>query len=62
MGFSIPHLGVWPKLCVLSLKIVYLKALSHYNVLVNVCRHMKNISSTLTYAEIELKKSEKVFL
>ena len=37
MGFSIPHLGGWPKLCVLSLKCVYLKALSHYNVLANVC-------------------------
>ena len=56
MGFSIPHLAVWPKLCVLSLKIVYLKALAHYNVLANVCWQMKNISSTLTYAEIELKK------
>ena len=30
----------------------YLKALSHYNVLANVCRRMKYISSTLAYAEI----------
>ena len=29
-----------------------LKALSHYNVLANVCRRMKYISSTLAYAEI----------
>ena len=28
------------------------KALSHYNVLANVCRRMKCISSTLAYAEI----------
>ena len=28
------------------------KALSHYNVLANVCRRMKYISSTLAYAEI----------
>ena len=33
-----------------------LKALSHYNVLANVCRRMKNMPSTLAYAEIELKK------
>ena len=32
-----------------------LKALSHYNVLANVCRRMKYISSTLAYAEILLK-------
>ena len=37
----------------------YLKALSHYNVLANVCRRMKNISSTLAYAEIELKNQRK---
>ena len=30
----------------------FLKALSHYNVLANVCRRMKYISSTLAYAEI----------
>ena len=30
----------------------YLKALSHYNVLANVCRRMKYISSTLAYAEV----------
>ena len=29
-----------------------LKALSHYNVLANVCRRMKYLSSTLAYAEI----------
>ena len=29
-----------------------LKALSHYNVLANVCQRMKYLSSTLTYAEI----------
>ena len=29
-----------------------LKALSHYNVLANVCQRMKYISSTLAYAEI----------
>ena len=28
------------------------KALSHYNVLANVCRRMKYISSTLAYVEI----------
>ena len=28
------------------------KALSHYNVLANVCRRMKYLSSTLAYAEI----------
>ena len=28
-----------------------LKALSHYNVLANVCRRMKYVSSTLAYAE-----------
>ena len=39
-----------------------LKAVSHYNVLANVCRRMKNISSTLAYAEIELKNPEKAFL
>ena len=31
------------------------KALSHYNVLANVCRRMKCISSALAYGEIELK-------
>ena len=36
-----------------------LKALSHYNALANVCRRMKNISSTLAYAEIELKNQGK---
>ena len=36
-----------------------IKALSHYNVLANVCRRMKNISSTLAYAEIELKNQRK---
>ena len=30
----------------------FVKALSHYNVLANVCRRMKYISSTLAYAEI----------
>ena len=29
-----------------------IKVLSHYNVLANVCRRMKYISSTLAYAEI----------
>ena len=28
-----------------------LKAMSHYNVFANVCRRMKNISSTLAYTE-----------
>ena len=28
------------------------KALSHYNVSANVCQRMKNISSTLAFAEI----------
>ena len=32
--------------------VLRLKALSHYNVLANVCRRMKYISSTLAYAEI----------
>ena len=32
--------------------IEFVKALSHYNVLANVCRRMKYISSTLAYAEI----------
>ena len=32
--------------------LISLKALSHYNVLANVCRRMKYISSTLAYAEI----------
>ena len=36
-----------------------LKALSHYNVLSNVCWRMKNISSTLAYAEIQLKNRTK---
>ena len=31
---------------------LYIKALSQYNVLANVCRRMKYISSTLAYAEI----------
>ena len=38
-----------------------LKALSHYNVLANVFRRMKNISNTLAYAEIELKNQRKPF-
>ena len=37
----------------------YLKALSHYNVLADVCRRMNNISSTLAYAEIQLKNQRK---
>ena len=36
-----------------------IKALSHYNVLANVCRRMKNISSTLAYAEIQFKNRTK---
>ena len=36
-----------------------LKALSHYNVLANVCRRMKDISSTLAYADIEIKNQRK---
>ena len=36
-----------------------LKALSHYNVLANLCQHMENLSITLAYAVIEFKKSEK---
>ena len=36
-----------------------LKALSHYNVLADVCRRMKNISNTLAYAEIQLKNQRK---
>ena len=43
-------------------KLWHVKALSHYNVLANVCRRMKNISSTLAYAETEFKKSEKASL
>ena len=38
------------------------KALSHYNVLANVCPRMKNLSSrwhTLVYAEMELKNQRK---
>ena len=48
MVFSIPHLGGWPKLCVLSLKIVYLKALSHFNVLAKLLTYVKYIQ----YADI----------
>ena len=35
-----------------SIPFIILKALSHYNVLANVCRRIKYISSTLSYAEI----------
>ena len=46
----------------LYVNLLYFKALSHYNVLANVCRRMKNISSTLAYAEIELKNQRKPLL
>ena len=39
-----------------------LKAMPHYNVLANVCRRMKNISSTPAYAEIDLKIRENIIL
>ena len=32
------------------IKVFMVKALPHYNVLANVCRRMKYISSTLAYA------------
>ena len=35
------------------------KALSHYNDLANVYRRMKNVSSTLAYAEVEINNQRK---
>ena len=46
------NFAYWPLLQFLLSPNAYLKALSHYNILANVCRRMKYISITLAYAEI----------